>query len=54
MNGAGQIVGAVVAESAFDGAPSGTVTYSIPTLTRLRTSTGSFVKVPGSWKDLEQ
>ena len=54
MNGAGQIVGAAVAESALTGAPSGSVTYSIPVLTRLRTTTGSFVKVPGSWKDFEQ
>lgn len=54
MNGSGQIVGAAVAENAFAGTPNGALTYSSPTLTRLRTSTGTFVKVPGSWKDFEQ
>jgi hypothetical protein len=45
--------GALVAESglSLSGAGRYTVIYDRPVLTRLRTTHGSFVHVPGSWKD---
>lgn len=52
-NGAGIVEGAVVAEGGITGTPSGRFTYSVPIVNRLRSSTGTFVKVPGSWRDFE-
>lgn len=53
LSGQGKIVGAAIGESAISGAPTGKITYDPAVLDRLRISTGSFVKVPGSWKDFE-
>lgn len=53
----GQVVGAVIAEGAVgDGSGGGavgtpTVTYSADALQRVRLLRGSFVPVPGGWKD---
>jgi len=51
--GSGSIVGAAAAESSFAGSASTDIIYSPSVLTRLRTVTGSFVRVPGTWKDFE-
>ena len=56
VNGAANIVGAVVAESnlTLAGASGAMViSYDKPTLTALRVSYGTFVRVPGSWKDFQ-
>lgn len=46
------IRGAMVAENAVLGvAPSGTLNYDATILNRVRQKTGSFVVVPGSWRD---
>lgn len=43
--------GAVVAEGNVDGDSSATLVYDADILNRLRLKTGSFVVVPGSWRD---
>ena len=54
VTGGGSIFGAAVAETNFDGSGATTgVVYNSAILTRLRTITGSFVRVPGTWKDFE-
>ena len=50
-SGSGNIYGAMVAEGAIGGSDGFTVGYSKDILDRARWSTGSFVMVPGSWKD---
>jgi hypothetical protein len=50
-SGSGNIYGALVAEGAIGGSGGFTVGYSKDILDRARWSTGSFVMVPGSWKD---
>lgn len=52
--GSGSIVGAAIAERRFEGTATTTsIVYDRDVLTRLRTLTGSFVRVPGTWKDFE-
>lgn len=43
--------GAVIAEGNVDGNSSATLVYDATVLNRLRLKTGSFVVVPGSWRD---
>lgn len=50
-SGGGNIHGALVAEGSVGGSGSYTVGYSSDILTRARWSIGSFVMVPGSWRD---
>lgn len=49
--GSGTITGAMVAEGNIGGNGAYTVTCDSDILERLRRSTGSFVMVPGSWRD---
>lgn len=49
--GTGRIFGAAVGENAIGGNGPFAVAYSSDILNRLRWGTGSFVMVPGSWKD---
>lgn len=51
--GAGSIVGGAMSEGSFAGTATTDIVYDRDVLTRLRTMTGSFVRVPGSWKDFE-
>ena len=56
VNGAATIVGAAVAEDnlTLAGASGAmAISYDKPTLTALRVSYGTFVRVPGSWKDFQ-
>ncbi|ODU06986.1 MAG: hypothetical protein ABS84_16850 [Rubrivivax sp. SCN 71-131] len=50
-SGSGNIFGALVAEGSIGGTGGFSVGYSKEILDRARWSTGSFVLVPGSWKD---
>ena len=43
--------GAIVAETDLKGSGSFTTVYDADVLNRLRRQTGSFVRVPGGWKD---
>jgi hypothetical protein len=43
--------GAVIAEGNVDGNSAATLVYDATVLSRLRLKTGSFVVVPGSWRD---
>lgn len=52
-SGAGTIRGASVAESNITGTGAFTTVFDQPVLERLRWTTGSFVKVPGGWKDFQ-
>ena len=52
-SGAGQIQGAAVAEGSFAGTATTDIVYDAVVLKRLRTLTGSFVLVPGSWRDFD-
>ena len=52
-SGAGSIVGAAIAEGGFAGSATTDIVYDRSVLTRLRTLTGSFVRLPGSWKDFD-
>ena len=52
-SGAGQIIGAAVAEGAISGGASTTFAFDPTVMQRLRWNTGSFVRVPGSWKDYQ-
>lgn len=49
--GSGRVQGAIVAEGNVGGSGAPTVLYDPDVLNRLRVSTGSFVRVPGSWRD---
>ena len=50
-SGAGQINGAVVAEGAVGGTGTPTIVHNEDVLRLLRYNNGSFVRVPGSWRD---
>nr|WP_316644623.1 pilus assembly PilX N-terminal domain-containing protein [uncultured Roseateles sp.] len=47
------VQGAVIAEGNLGGSGSPTFAYDAAILNRLRLATGSFVRVPGGWKDFE-
>lgn len=49
--GSGSVRGAVVAENAMGGSPAFDVVFDADVLQRLRWQTGSFVRVPGGWRD---
>ena len=49
--GAGQINGAMVSEGGVSGPGIATIVYEPDILNRLRYTVGSFVRVPGSWRD---
>ena len=51
MAGSGAITGAAMAESAVSGTSTATIAYDADILNLLRYGTGSFVMVPGTWKD---
>jgi PilX N-terminal len=50
-SGAAEVRGAVVAEGHIDGTSTASFVYDTGLLTQLRTRSGSFVLVPGSWRD---
>jgi PilX N-terminal len=50
-SGGGDIIGAALAESDFGGDAEFNVSYDADVLRRLRWQTGSFVRVPGGWRD---
>lgn len=52
-SGSGSIVGAAVSEGSFSGTATTNIVFDADILMRLRTINGSFVRVPGSWKDFE-
>jgi hypothetical protein len=52
-SGSGTFQGAVIAESDFGGTGTATYVYDPAVLARLRLTQGSFVFVPGSWKDFQ-
>lgn len=52
-SGAGSIFGAAIAQGDFGGTASTDIVYDSAVLTRLRTITGSFVQVPGTWRDFD-
>ena len=53
-NGAGgQVTGAVVSEGGVSGSGSPTILYDPAVLDRLRYAVGTFVRVPGSWRDFK-
>jgi hypothetical protein len=52
-SGTGRIVGAAIAEGAFSGGTTADIIYDSDVLNRLKTITGSFVRIPGTWKDFE-
>ena len=53
-NGAGgQITGAVVSEGGVSGSGSPTIVHDPAVLNRLRYAVGTFVRVPGSWRDFK-
>ena len=49
--GAGRIIGAAVAEGAIAGDTTATFAFDTDVMQRLRWNTGTFVRVPSSWKD---
>lgn len=53
-DGAGRIVGAAVAEGAVAGSGTTTFVHDPAVVRLLRWNSGSFVRVPGSWKDFYQ
>jgi hypothetical protein len=53
LQGGGRIVGAAVADGSVAGHAGITFIHDRPVLERLRWNSGSFVRVPGSWKDYE-
>ncbi len=53
MSGPGRILGAAVAEGRVSGSATTQIEYDRAVLNRLRFQTGSFVLVPGSWRDFE-
>lgn len=50
-SGAGQVIGAVVAEGGVGGAGTPTLVYDESVLRFVRHNNGSFVRVPSSWRD---
>ena len=50
-SGPGTVVGAVVAEGNVTGGGTTTIEYDADVLRRVRFNIGSFVRVPGSWRD---
>lgn len=50
-SGTGTFVGAVVAEGSVTGTGITTIAYDADVLRRVRFNIGSFVRVPGSWRD---
>lgn len=52
-NGGGQITGATVVDQSVRGNGTTTFVYDPGVMSLLRWNTGSFVPVPGSWKDFE-
>lgn len=52
-SGAATIRGALMAEGNVGGSSTASLVYDSDVLTRLRVSTGSFVLVPGSWRDFQ-
>ena len=52
-SGAAEVRGAVVAEGNVTGGSTATFVYDAPLLTQLRTRSGSFALVPGSWRDFQ-
>jgi hypothetical protein len=51
LAGAGRVTGALVAEGALEGSGAVVVVHDHDVLQRARRLTGSFVRVPGGWKD---
>jgi len=51
--GSTEVIGAVVAEGDLSGSGTTRVRHDLPTLQALRHRTGTFVRVPGSWRDFE-
>ena len=49
--GTGQIRGAAIAEGAFTGATAADIIFDGDVVNRVHRTTGSFVRVPGSWRD---
>lgn len=49
--GSGEVVGGVVAENAVNATAATDVTYNSSVLKRLKNTSGSFVVVPGTWRD---
>ena len=49
----GRITGAAIAEGGISGAGTPTIVYDADILRVLRVNTGSFVRVPGSWRDFQ-
>lgn len=52
-SGAGSVTGAVIAEGNLLGTPTTDIVRDNVVLNRLRAQTGSFVLVPGTWKDFD-
>jgi hypothetical protein len=50
-SGSVAVQGAVVSEAAVAGTATPSITYDLGVLTSLRQKSGSFVRVPGGWKD---
>jgi hypothetical protein len=50
-NGSGEVVGAVVAQGNISGSGAPTVVRNAAVLSALRHTVGSFVRVPGGWRD---
>jgi hypothetical protein len=50
-SGAGVLHGAAVSESGYTGSAAADFVYDPGVLSALKTGTGSFVRVPGSWRD---
>jgi hypothetical protein len=50
-SGSAQVHGAIIADGNLAGAGSPVLVYDAAILKKLRLATGSFVRVPGSWKD---
>jgi len=51
LSGSGTVVGAIVAANGLSGSSTGTVVYDAGIVANLRYASGSFVRVPGGWKD---
>jgi hypothetical protein len=51
--GPGRIHGATIAQGNFLGTGTPAIVYNRAILDRLRLTHGSFVRVPGSWRDFE-
>ena len=49
----GQVIGAVVSEGGVSGSGSPTILHDSAVLDRLRYAVGTFVRVPGSWRDFK-